>query len=92
MRPALQGRDLAAYIAAGIRSDHECTSLEEAQEKLRMGMYIMLREGSAAKNLQDLLPLVTPLNARQFHFRLRRPTSSRHPLRRAHRLHGEDGD
>ncbi len=89
--PGLKGRDLTAYIAAGIKSDHESTSLEEAREKLRQGMYIMLREGSAAKNLRDLLPLVTPLNARQFHFRLRRPTSCRHPLRRSHRLHGEDG-
>ncbi len=73
--PGLAGRELAAYIAAGIRSDHECTTLEEAREKLRMGMYIMLREGSAAKNLRDLLPLVTPLNARQFIF----ISDDRHP-------------
>ena len=66
--PGLRGRDLTAYIAAGISSDHECTSIDEAREKLRQGMYIMLREGSAAKNLTDLLPLVTPKNARQFLF------------------------
>ncbi len=59
--PGLTGRDLSAYICAGIQSDHECTNVDEAQEKLRQGMYIMLREGSAAKNLRDLLPLVTPL-------------------------------
>ena len=73
--PGLKGRDLTAYIAAGIKSDHESTSLEEAREKLRQGMYIMLREGSAAKNLRDLLPLVTPLNARQFIF----VSDDRHP-------------
>ena len=66
--PGLKGRDLAAYIMAGIRSDHECTTLSEAREKLCMGMYIMLREGSAARNLRDLLPLVTVKNAQRFLF------------------------
>ncbi len=66
--PGLSGRDLSAYISAGISSDHECTTLQEAEEKLCSGMYIMLREGSAAKNLLDLLPLVTPRNSRQFLF------------------------
>jgi adenine deaminase len=56
--PGLTGKDLSAYIAAGIYSDHECVSLEEAKEKLRQGMYIMLREGSSEKNLEALLPLV----------------------------------
>ncbi|MGQ9593235.1 MAG: adenine deaminase [Anaerolineae bacterium] len=64
--PGLSGRDLNAYLAAGIRSDHECTTLEEAREKLRRGMAIMLREGTTAHNLRDLLPLVTPANARRF--------------------------
>ena len=73
--PGLKGRDLSAYINAGISSDHECTTLEEAEEKLCQGMYIMLREGSAAKNLLDLLPLVTPKNARQFLF----VSDDRHP-------------
>jgi len=62
--PGLSGKDLEAYVAAGITSDHECTALEEAQEKLRLGMYIMIREGTQARNLRDLLPLVTPENAR----------------------------
>jgi len=66
--PNLTGRDLAAYITAGIKSDHECTTLEEAKEKLRQGMHIMIREGSAAKNLLELLQLVTQQNARQFIF------------------------
>jgi adenine deaminase len=57
--PGLSGQDLSAYIAAGIYSDHESVSLEEAQEKLRQGMFIMLREGSSEKNLEALLPLVT---------------------------------
>lgn len=66
--PGLAGRDLSAYIAAGIRSDHECTTLEEAQEKLRQGMWIMIREGSTAHNLTELLPLVTPANSRHCMF------------------------
>jgi adenine deaminase len=57
--PGLSGRDLAAYIAAGIGSDHESVTLEEAEEKLRRGMFVMIREGSTEKNLEDLLPLVT---------------------------------
>ncbi|OPY53993.1 MAG: cryptic adenine deaminase [Methanosaeta sp. PtaU1.Bin112] len=73
--PGLSGRDLSAYVSAGIRSDHECTSIDEAREKLRSGMYIMLREGSAAKNLLDLLPLVSSKNARQFLF----VSDDRHP-------------
>ncbi|MFB3766484.1 MAG: adenine deaminase [Methanotrichaceae archaeon] len=73
--PKLTGKDLTAYIAAGITSDHECTSVGEAREKLRKGMYIMVREGSAAKNLLDLLPLITPRNARRFMF----VSDDRHP-------------
>jgi len=57
--PGLSGKDLSAYIAAGIHSDHECVSLDEAKEKLRQGMFIMLREGSSEKNLEALLLLVT---------------------------------
>ena len=56
--PGVRGRALNAYIAAGIASDHECATYEEALEKRRLGMWIMLREGSAARNLVDLLPLV----------------------------------
>ncbi len=73
--PGLAGRDLAAYITAGIRSDHECTDLEEAREKLRSGMAILIREGSMAKNLEDLLPLVTTENARRCLF----ASDDRHP-------------
>ena len=74
--PRLSGRDLQAYLAARIRSDHECSSLQEAIEKLRLEMSAMIREGSAAKNLQDLRYLVTPLSARQFMF----ISDDRHPL------------
>jgi adenine deaminase len=63
--PRLSGKDLNAYIAAGIASDHESSSLEEAREKLQRGMYVMIREGSVAKNMEALLPLVTPENARR---------------------------
>ena len=54
-----------AYLSAGIGSDHECTTLAEAREKLSHGMRVMLREGSASKNLAALAPLVTPLTARR---------------------------
>jgi adenine deaminase len=57
--PGLSGKDLSAYVAAGIHSDHESVSLGEAREKLRRGMFIMIREGSSEKNLEALLPLVT---------------------------------
>jgi len=56
--PGLTGKELNAYLAAGIQSDHESVTLVEAQEKLRLGMYIMIREGSSEKNLEALLPLV----------------------------------
>lgn len=55
--PFLSGKDLNAYVTAGVQSDHECSALEEAMEKLRRGQYIMVREGTAAQNLQALLPL-----------------------------------
>ncbi|HYF90701.1 MAG TPA: adenine deaminase [Symbiobacteriaceae bacterium] len=58
--PLLAGRALQAYVAAGVGSDHECMNMHEAEEKLRLGMTVFLREGSAARNLADLLPLVTP--------------------------------
>lgn len=64
--PLLSGKGLNAYIAAGPRSDHECTMRAEAREKLRLGMHIMIREGTLAKNLRELLPLVTPRNSRHF--------------------------
>jgi len=57
--PGVAGKDLNAYIAAGIYSDHESVSLDEAKEKLRRGMWVMIREGSSEKNLDALLPLVT---------------------------------
>jgi adenine deaminase len=56
--PGLSGKDLQAYIAAGISSDHECTTLAEALEKLRAGMAVFIREGSTARNLEALLPLL----------------------------------
>jgi adenine deaminase len=64
--PGLSGGDLSAYIAAGIGSDHECTSPEEALEKVSKGMYVMLREGSTARDLRNLLPAVTPATAPRF--------------------------
>jgi len=61
--PFLSGKDLNAYICAGVQSDHECTTLSEAREKLLRGMYVMIREGSTEKNLRDLLPLVNACTA-----------------------------
>jgi adenine deaminase len=58
--PGLHGKDLNAYIAAGINTDHECVSAEEAFEKLRLGQWIMIREGTAGRNLTALLPLFQP--------------------------------
>ncbi|MBI3982817.1 MAG: adenine deaminase [Gemmatimonadetes bacterium] len=66
--PGLSGRQLNAYAATGISSDHECTTVEEAREKLRLGMTIFLREATNAHNLQTLLPLVTRDNERRFCF------------------------
>jgi len=57
--PGLTGSALNAYLSAGIHSDHECTTIEEAREKLNGGMHLMIREGSSEKNLDALLPLVT---------------------------------
>jgi adenine deaminase len=73
--PGVTGRRLNAYAAGGIQSDHESVSIEEAREKLRVGFHIMLREGSASKNLLDLLPLVTERNADRFIF----VTDDKHP-------------
>ncbi len=63
--PMVTGRDLDKYISSGISSDHECTSIEEALEKLSKGQWLMIREGTAARNLQALLPLFEePYNRR----------------------------
>ena len=56
--PGLSGKDLNAYIAAGVYSDHECSDMEDAMNKLRLGQYIMIREGTAARNLEALMPLL----------------------------------
>ena len=61
--PLLSGKDLNAYISVGVRNDHECSTLAEAQEKLRRGLQVFIREGSAARNLDTLLPLLTIENS-----------------------------
>ncbi len=71
----LTGKALNAYLAAGIGSDHECMTPEEAQEKLRLGMYILIREATNAHNLAALLPMLTPDNSRRICF----CTDDRHP-------------
>jgi adenine deaminase len=66
--PGLTGKELNAYLSAGILSDHESTTAEEGKEKLRRGMYLMIREGSSEKNLDALLPLVTDNTYRRCFF------------------------
>jgi adenine deaminase len=73
--PGLTDKNLQAYIASGIASDHECTTVEEAREKLRMGMTIFIREATNAHNLKTLLPLVTEAN----HHRICFCTDDRQP-------------
>jgi adenine deaminase len=73
--PGLSGKGLSAYVLPGISSDHECTSAEEALEKLSMGMHIMIRQGSAARNLSALLPIINDKTAP----RLMWCTDDRHP-------------
>jgi len=66
--PGLRGKNLNAYALAGVRSDHESTELDEAREKLRLGMHILLREGSTERNLEHLLPLINSHNAQNCSF------------------------
>ena len=66
--PALRNQQLNAYVAAGIGSEHECTTVAEAAEKLARGLYILIREATNAHNLHNLLPLVTPHNSRRICF------------------------
>src|SRR4051794_36550612 len=61
--PGLRGRNLNAYALAGVRSDHESTELEEAREKLRLGLHLLVREGSTERNLEHIIALVTPANS-----------------------------
>jgi adenine deaminase len=66
--PGLSGVGLQAYVAAGVQSDHESTTPEEALEKVRLGMMVMIREGSVARDLAALVPVVTPANQHRFCF------------------------
>ena len=66
--PAVRGRDLSAYASSGIMSDHECTTADEAAEKLRNGLYVMVREGSQTRNLRAILPTIRPETADRFLF------------------------
>ena len=73
--PSLTGLQLNAYITAGVRSDHECSRLEEAVEKIRRGQWVMIREGTAARNLEALLPLFQE----PYYHRCMLVTDDRHP-------------
>lgn len=81
--PGLSGRDLDGYIAAGVYSDHECDTLENAMEKLKKGQFVMIREGTAAQNLKALMPLISPSTYSRCMF----ATDDKHPsdlLERGH--------
>ena len=74
--PGLSGSALNAYIAAGVYSDHECADMDDAMEKLRLGQFIMIREGTAAKNLEALMPL---LRSEKYFSRCMFCTDDKHP-------------
>lgn len=81
--PGLSGRDLDGYIAAGVYSDHECDTIENATEKLKKGQFVMIREGTAAQNLKALMPLIAPATYSRCMF----ATDDKHPsdlLERGH--------
>ncbi len=73
--PGLSGKGLNAYVASGIASDHECTTPQEAIEKIRLGMYIMIREATGARDLEPLIPVLKKYNTRKCIF----VTDDRHP-------------
>lgn len=73
--PMIKDYDLNAYLAAGIKTEHECSTLEEVQNRLRLGMYVLIREGSAAKDLRNIIGAVNKDNVRRFLF----CTDDRHP-------------
>ena len=66
--PGVTGKDLQAYLASGIASDHEATTLEEGSEKLRSGVFVMIREGSVTRNLDALMPLIQPQHSDRIGF------------------------
>ncbi|MBI5681737.1 MAG: adenine deaminase [Deltaproteobacteria bacterium] len=74
--PGLSGRKLNGYIASKVSSDHESTTKKEAEEKLKRGLFVMIREGTTEKNLKTLLPIVTKTNSRRFAF----VSDDRHPF------------
>lgn len=74
--PGLRGNDLNAYVAAGVYSDHECADFEDALAKLKLGQFIMIREGTAARNLEALMPLIT---SRKYYERCMFCTDDKHP-------------
>ncbi|MGF7143108.1 adenine deaminase [Anaerotaenia torta] len=73
--PGIHGKDICAYVAAGVQSDHECISFEEAREKFLRGQWIMIREGTAARNLDALMGMFTP----PYHQRAMLVTDDKHP-------------
>lgn len=81
--PMLTGRDLDKYIASGINDDHECSTAEEAIERIRKGQWVMIREGTAARNLEALLPLFDPV----YSHRCILVTDDRHPADLLHEGH-----
>ncbi|MEY8417181.1 adenine deaminase [Tissierella praeacuta] len=73
--PMIKEKDLNAYIVAGIKTEHECSTVEEVLDRIRLGMYVLIREGSAAKDLRNIIKAVNKDNLRRFLF----CTDDRHP-------------
>ena len=63
--PGVKGKDLIAYVMGGIMTDHECSTPQEMHDRIRLGQYVLLREGSTCKDLLNLIPAITPSNARR---------------------------
>lgn len=66
--PLLTGKELCAYVCGGIKTDHECSNVDEALEKISMGMSILVREGTGAKNIEGLVKAINPYNLNRFAF------------------------
>ena len=81
--PGLSGKALNAYMSAGVYSDHECDTIDNALEKLRKGQFIMIRDGTAAQNLEALMPLLTEQYAHRCMF----CTDDKHPYDLLHKGH-----
>lgn len=73
--PIISGKDLNAYVVAGVKTEHECSTVEEVIDRIRLGMYVLIRQGSAARDLKNIISAVNKDNLRRFMF----CTDDKHP-------------